>query len=92
MKEELLPQGSVVKIKSSLSKLMIIGYMKLDQNKKVRDYMAVKMPKGYESVKKLIVFDNEDIEKIYYKGYVDESINDYRDDMIWFKKRWNKNE
>lgn len=75
MYEGLLPIGSVVLLKESTRKVMIIGVLqkKLDADgEKVYDYVGCLYPHGHMSPDKNFLFDNEQIEKLYFIGYQDE--------------------
>lgn len=70
MIDELLPIGSVIKIKDLNSPLMIIKVCKKEAN----DYIAVKHPIGFENNEKLIYFNRDKVEKIYFIGRINEEI------------------
>jgi len=82
----LLPLGTVVELKGATHKTMITGHNVSDQIKEVKgndlfsyeggkprifDYMGVLWPEG-DVLTKVGVFNNEDIAKVYFKGFVDE--------------------
>ena len=70
-----LPIGSVVLLKQATKKLMIIGYAqnqkREDGTKKLWDYIATLYPEGFLSLEQIFLFDHEQIEKVFYKGYED---------------------
>ncbi len=69
----LLPIGSVVLLKDSTKRLMVIGVCQkggADPNK-VWDYAGVVFPEGYISSDKVFLFDTEQIETIYQIGLLD---------------------
>ncbi len=70
----LLPIGSVVLLKNSTKKIMVIGLCQRGKNRpeKVYDYAAVLYPEGYVAADKLFLFDREQIEKVFALGYQDE--------------------
>ncbi|MEG2814263.1 MAG: DUF4176 domain-containing protein [Oscillospiraceae bacterium] len=75
MLEGLLPIGTVVLLKNSEKKIMIIGVCKKQLNKEeeiIWDYSACVYPEGYISSDKTFLFNNNQIEKIYSIGYQDE--------------------
>lgn len=65
-----LPVGSIIRLKNSQKKLMIIGYLPVEEEKpgKIHDYMACLYPEGLLSSKKLFAFDELNIEKIIHIG------------------------
>lgn len=74
MMEKYLPIGSVVILKNGKKKLMINGFAckDLDTGDKIYDYSGCVYPEGVLSFDKAIVFDHDQIEKIFYLGYIDE--------------------
>lgn len=78
MFQGLLPIGSVVLLKDSTKRVMIIGVCQKGGNdpQKVWDYAGVVFPEGYLSSDKVFLFDTDQIAQIYQIGYLDvESIN-----------------
>lgn len=74
LKSEILPVGSVVLLKNSIKRLMIIGLLqaKPEDMKRVYDYCGCVYPEGYMNPNNIYLFDEEQIDKVYYKGYMDE--------------------
>lgn len=75
MFEGLLPIGTVVLLKNSTKRIMIIGVLQ----KQVKngqeilwDYSVCLYPEGYISPNKTFLFNSDQIEKIYAVGYQDE--------------------
>lgn len=72
MIDELLPVGSVVLTKGSQRKVMIVGVcQKGGAEHKLWDYAAVIFPEGYLSADKIFLFNNDQIERVYFMGYQD---------------------
>ena len=74
----LLPIGSVVLLKDSTKRVMVIGVCQKGGSDpaKVWDYAGVIFPEGYLSADKVFLFDTNQIEQIYQIGYLDaESLN-----------------
>lgn len=72
-KEKYLPIGSIVTLKDSRLKFMIIGYCKnirIDKYKE-NDYTACIYPLGIVNLKETLAFKHEQIKDIYYLGYND---------------------
>lgn len=73
MVKDLLPIGSVVKLKNMKKKIMIIGIMPMKQinekQTKVYDYMGVPYPEGFIGAKAGALFDHKNIETIIFIGY-----------------------
>lgn len=67
-----LPIGSVVLLKDSTRKLMITGYcMQRESDQKIFDYGSVLWPDGFESITTFYLFNQDQIERVYYVGYSD---------------------
>ena len=73
MKKNYLPIGTVVLLKNAKKRIMITGfYVKPDKNKDVvYDYTGCLYPEGVISSDKNLVFNHEDIDKVYYVGFAD---------------------
>ena len=69
-----LPIGSVVLLKNSTKKLMIMGFAQVaaDNPNKVYDYVGCVFPEGFLAPDQTFLFDSHQIEKIYAVGYQDE--------------------
>ena len=64
-----LPIGSVVLLKDSLKRIMIVGLrQKQDGSDKIWDYSACLYPEGIIDPDQLFLFDNEQIERLYHMG------------------------
>ncbi len=74
MVEKYLPIGTVVMLRGGKKKLMINGFAckDLDTGDKIYDYSGCVYPEGVLSFDRAIVFDHDQIEKVFYMGYVDE--------------------
>lgn len=67
-----LPIGSVVLLKESQKRIMIVGVkQKQVGSDKVWDYSACLYPEGILDPDKLYLFDNEQIERLYFVGLQD---------------------
>lgn len=87
MNDNILPLGSVVKLKKAQKPIVVIGYLvKEDGSPKVWDYLACPYPIGVLDMEKNFVFQKEQIEKIIFKGYIDEAGQYFLDQMKELKK------
>ena len=70
----LLPIGSVVVLKEGHKKLMIVGVMQsdADEPEKTYDYLGVFYPEGHLGKNFQYLFNHEDIDEIFFRGYEDE--------------------
>lgn len=73
MMKELLPIGSVVMLKGGNKRVMICGriQMKIDEDK-IYDYSACYYPEGIINPRELFLFNNEEIDMVYFVGLQDE--------------------
>ena len=72
--EGLLPIGTVVLLKNSEKRLMIVGVCQKEVGEKetIWDYAGCLYPEGYLGADKVYLFNNEQIERIFALGYQDE--------------------
>ncbi len=67
-----LPIGSVVLLKESRKRIMIVGVkQKQSDSDKVWDYSACLFPEGIIDPDRLYLFDAEQIERLYFVGLQD---------------------
>lgn len=70
--KKFLPIGSVVLLKDSQKRIMIVGVkQKQVDSDKVWDYSACLYPEGILEPDKLFLFDAEQIERLYFIGLQD---------------------
>ncbi|WP_312370265.1 DUF4176 domain-containing protein [Lachnoclostridium sp.] len=73
MLEGLLPVGTVVLLKESTRRLMIIGVCQREvASDVIWDYAGCLYPEGYMGADKVYLFNHDQIEHIYSIGYQDE--------------------
>lgn len=72
--EKYLPLGTVVLLKEAKKRIMIIGFCCLDEKDKTKvyDYSGCLYPEGMISSNKNLLFNHDQIAKIYQLGYSDE--------------------
>ena len=75
--KEFLPIGSIVLLKETKKKLMVIGRVQICDGKAFQ-YSGVLYPEGYMGSDKLYLFNDSDIETIYYMGMQDEDEFNFR--------------
>lgn len=81
----LLPVGTVVLLKNSKKRVMIIGVCQKtsDHPDMLWDYSACLFPEGYIGADKLFLFNNDQIEKVFLMGLQD-------DEQMAFKEKADK--
>lgn len=68
----LLPIGSVVLLKDSTKKMIIMGFLQQQPGEsKVWDYVGLPYPEGYMGSTRTYLFDQTQIECVYALGYQD---------------------
>lgn len=74
MLEGLLPIGTVVLLKNSNKRLMIMGVCQKEVGEMavLWDYAGCLYPEGYMGADKVYLFNNEQIEKVFAVGYQDD--------------------
>ena len=74
MNKEFLPIGSVVLLKGGTKKIMITGfcYIDKDNSSEVYDYTGCLYPEGIINSNEINLFNNEQIEKVFFKGFEDD--------------------
>lgn len=82
--KELLPIGSVVRLKKGTKRLMVSGVMQTDVDGNDHDYTGVLYPEGNISQETQFLFQHTDIEEIVFKGYEDEERAGFIDRLAEF--------
>lgn len=82
---QLLPIGSVVKLKGAVKHLMIFGLRQTDvKTNKEYDYIGVMYPEGNISEELRFMFDHEDIVEVAHKGYETEEHKEFLEKLYNF--------
>ena len=81
----ILPLGTVISLKNSNEKLIISGWIQFLEEDKVYDYSGVEYPKGFVSDEDGKLFNEEDIDKVYFYGYEDNEGIEYRNKVIKYR-------
>ena len=78
--EKYLPVGTVVMLKGGKKRAMITGFCSVaDEDKsKVYDYTGCLYPEGVISSNQTLLFNHEQIDKIYHLGLVDEEEKQFK--------------
>ena len=83
MKKEFLPIGSVVLLKGGTKRVMVTGFCSVDNNEKERmyDYTGCLYPEGIINSNEICLFDNEQIDQVFFKGFIDEEEIKFKDEL-----------
>lgn len=81
--EKFLPIGTVVMLKGGKKRVMVTGFcVSPDEDKnKVYDYSGCLYPEGIIKSNQILLFNHDQIEKIYYMGYVDEEEKTFKKNL-----------
>ena len=85
--KSLLPIGSVVVLKDGEQKLMIYGINQMNGNqsffKKTKhfDYVSVPYPQGNMGAGSMFLFNHDDIQEVFFRGYEDEERKNFLDEI-----------
>lgn len=83
--KELLPIGSVVLLKGGKKRLMIYGIKQTDNATEIEyDYISVLYPEGNMGEAGQYLFNHEDIEQVYFKGYEEEQREEFLENLSEF--------
>ena len=76
--EKYLPIGTVCMLKNATKRVMITGFAAKgkESGDKVYDYVGCLYPEGIVNSNQNLLFDHEQIDKIFYMGYVDDEQKD----------------
>lgn len=78
-----LPIGTVVLLENGKKRVMITGYVcKVEEENKTYDYSGCIYPEGVISNDKVIVFNHDQIVKLYHLGLIDEEQNELNKKLI----------
>ena len=77
---KLLPIGSVVMLNNGTKEVMITGFYTVskDEPDNVYDYCGCMYPEGVISSDQNLLFNHEQIAKIYFMGYVSEKEKEFK--------------
>ena len=77
--KDLLPIGSVVLLRDGEKRLMISGIMQSDASGDGQeyDYLGVLYPEGHIGEQFQYLFNHEDIQEIFFRGFEDEQRRDF---------------
>ena len=75
--KNLLPIGSVVRLKEATKSLIIIGTQQIDEDGQEYDYISCIFPEGYIDSETFFLFSHEDIEEVNFVGYINAESQSY---------------
>lgn len=88
MNKDLLPVGTIVKVRFSKVEYMIFGFYIKDPNaEKPFDYCALPYPWGLLNLNDMVAFDRDVIKKVVHMGYVSEEEKQYKQELEEERKK-----
>ena len=93
MTKKFLPIGTVVLLKNSKKRVMIVGLsQKQADSDKIWDFSACLYPEGIIDPEKLYLFDYDQIDQVFFIGFQDpEGINFMRKLTVYANKKEEEN-
>lgn len=84
MTNEILPLGSVVRVKDVDEKVLIVGLYSVvyDKDIIVYDYQAVSYPKGLTLSDRIYSFNTDDVIEIVHRGYESEDFINLKNKLV----------
>lgn len=81
--DRFLPVGTVVLLSGGKKRIMITGYVAVgkETGDRVYDYIGCLYPEGVISSDKNLLFDHNQIEKVYYMGYSDDEQKNFSEKL-----------
>ncbi len=78
-----LPIGTVVMLKEGTKRIMITGFCCVsdDDKEKVYDYVGCLYPEGFLTSSNNLLFDHNQIEKVYHLGLQDEEEKEFKEKL-----------
>lgn len=81
--EKYLPIGTVVKLKDAEKRIMITGFLCVDQKdeSKIYDYCGCLSPEGIISADKTLLFNHDQIAQIFHIGFIDQEEKEFKEKL-----------
>ena len=76
--DKYLPLGTIVLLKGGIKKVMITGFCVTQNDAKMHDYTGCLYPEGYMTSSEILVFDHDNIDRIYAIGYSDDEEKEFK--------------
>lgn len=82
--EKYLPIGTVVLLKNAEKRIMITGFasMSPQTGNSIFDYSGCVYPEGFLSYEEVCVFNHDQIERVDYKGLVDNEEIEFKKELV----------
>lgn len=82
--EKYLPIGTIVVLKNATKRIMITGFasMSPETGDTIYDYSGCPYPEGFLNYNQVLVFNHDQIDKVYHKGYTDDESEEFQRILI----------
>ena len=82
--EKYLPIGTVVLLNGATKRVMITGFasMSPETGETIFDYSGCTYPEGFFNYNEVCVFNHSQIDKVFFKGYVDNEQEEFMKDFV----------
>jgi hypothetical protein len=79
-----LPIGTVVVLKNATKRIMITGFasMSPETGDLIFDYSGCAYPEGFLNYNEVCVFNHEQIDKVFFKGFVDDEEREFKKALV----------
>lgn len=79
-----LPIGTVVVLKNATKRIMITGFasMSPETGDLIFDYSGCAYPEGFLNYNEVCVFNHEQIDKVFFKGFIDEEEKEFKKILV----------
>lgn len=90
--EKYLPIGTVVMLKGGKKRAMITGFCSIsgEDKSKIFDYSGCLYPEGFISSNQTLLFNHEQIDKIFHFGLVDEEEKQFKQKLNEMMQKMNQ--
>jgi len=82
MKENIIPNGTVVLLKEGTKRLMVVGWYPVSEDGTKYDYMGIFYPEGFIDLENVFLFNYDDIDKIDFLGFVDSEFQLFAKEVV----------
>jgi hypothetical protein len=81
--EKYLPIGTVVVLNGATKRIMITGFasMSPETGDTIFDYSGCMYPEGFLNYNEVCVFNHDQIEKVFFKGFVDGEETEFKKNL-----------
>ncbi len=92
--DQILSIGSVVLLKGGTKKVMVTGYLAVnnDNQNEMYDYSGCLYPEGFLDSEQVLLFNRDQIEKVFFEGYSDDEQKEFMKKLSDFNESMSKDD